>query len=97
MRKAVERMQETFGTDPGCLQAGFGPAIGSCCYEVKEDVSAFFSAGVIKRNNKTYLDLVAVNKKDLLEAGVKPQNPIRDFICKWEKHVFVNWLTITTK
>jgi YfiH family protein len=35
---AIERMMNTFGTDPTDLIAGIGPSIGPCCYEVGSDV-----------------------------------------------------------
>lgn len=39
-RRAVEVMQEAFGTDPADLLAGMGPAIGPCCYTVGDDVAS---------------------------------------------------------
>jgi copper oxidase (laccase) domain-containing protein len=40
---AVEALVATFGSDPGDILAGIGPAIGPCCYEVGEDVIEAFS------------------------------------------------------
>jgi len=39
-RRAVETMQEAFGTKPSDLLAGLGPAIGPCCYTVGDDVAS---------------------------------------------------------
>ena len=39
-RRAVETMQEAFGTKPADLLAGLGPAIGPCCYTVGDDVAS---------------------------------------------------------
>jgi len=39
-RRAVETMQEAFGTNPADLLAGLGPAIGPCCYTVGDDVAS---------------------------------------------------------
>jgi hypothetical protein len=38
--RAVEAMQAAFGTRPGALVAGLGPAIGPCCYVVGDEVGA---------------------------------------------------------
>jgi hypothetical protein len=39
-RRAVEAMKTTFGSKPGDLVAGLGPAIGPCCYAVGQEVAA---------------------------------------------------------
>jgi polyphenol oxidase len=38
--RAVEAMQAAFGSRPGALVAGLGPAIGPCCYVVGDEVAA---------------------------------------------------------
>lgn len=38
--RAVEAMQASFGTRPGALVAGLGPAVGPCCYVVGDEVAA---------------------------------------------------------
>lgn len=38
----VEAMTSQFGSQPAELYAGIGPAIGSCCYEVSEEVHQIF-------------------------------------------------------
>ncbi|MFH0826847.1 MAG: peptidoglycan editing factor PgeF [Candidatus Omnitrophota bacterium] len=79
--KTVQRMQEVFRTDPFSLRVSFGPAIGACCYEINQETSSYFTEGLVKRNNRTYLDLVAVNRIDLQDAGVKSDNLVEDSIC----------------
>ena len=40
VREVVLRMVTTFGCNPSDMMAGVGPSIGSCCYEVGEEVAA---------------------------------------------------------
>jgi len=68
--KTVELMQERFNTRAKDLYAGFGPAIRDCCYEVGEEFSEFFPYGLVKRDNRYYLDLAGINKKQLLDLGI---------------------------
>lgn len=79
--KTVKLMQEKFNTEVKDLSVSFGPAIGSCCYTVREDFTDFFPSDLIKRNNHYYLDLVRINKKQLLDLGVKEKNIFDSQIC----------------
>ncbi len=58
-------MRERFGTDPADLSAALGPAIGECCYEVGPEVAAHFG-----RKERTRIDLVEANRRQLLAAGL---------------------------
>lgn len=78
---AVKLMQQRFKTQPKDLLVGLGPAIRKCCYEVGENFQRFFSLGIIKRREKTYLDLIANNKEQLINSGVKKKNIIDCEIC----------------
>ncbi len=72
----VRAMQAHFGSQPGQLWAGIGPAIGACCYEVSADLAeAFarrFGPRVVGRppGAGPHLDLVAANAIALEEAGL---------------------------
>jgi YfiH family protein len=68
--KTVKLMQERFNTQVKNLYAGLGPAIRDCCYEVGREFSEPFPYGLLKRDNRYYLDLVGINKKQLLDIGV---------------------------
>ena len=64
-RRALEEMHRLYGTDAGDVCAAIGPGIGKCCYEVGTDVARQFDmeqAGPI--------DLAAINRRQLLDAGV---------------------------
>jgi len=79
--KTVQHMQELFQTNPATLRLSFGPAIGACCYEVSQEFSAYFTDGLVKRNNRFYLDLLAVCEKELLGSGVRKDNLRVSSIC----------------
>jgi len=38
----MHAMSEQFGSNPNNIRAGIGPSIGSCCYEVSEEVRYYF-------------------------------------------------------
>jgi len=79
--KTLRLMQGKFNSKPKDLYVGFGPAIRDCCYEVGKDFSADFTFGLVERNNHYYLDLVGINKKQLLDLGVKKTNIFDTKIC----------------
>ena len=62
---AVAAMGDIFGSRPEDLSAAIGPAIGNCCYEVGPEVAQHFG-----REGRVRLDLAALNRQQLLEAGV---------------------------
>jgi len=84
-RKMVDHLIKFASADPTEIQIAIGPAIRSCCYEVKQDVAQHFSgqgdpAGrpyCSLKNNKIYLDLVQIARKQLQDRGV-PSDHITD-------------------
>jgi len=79
--KAVQLMKKNFNTLPENICIGFGPGIRECCHEVGEEFKNFFDYGLTKRNNRYYLDLSEVNKRQFLELGVKAANIFDSGIC----------------
>lgn len=73
---AVEAMRARFGTASGRIHAAIGPAIGPCCYEVGAEVSREFGV-----EGRAYLDLLAINRQQLLEAGVTPERIYASNLC----------------
>jgi hypothetical protein len=80
--RAVERLEEEFGSRPEDLLVVAGAAIGPCCYEVGDEVvsayrarfsyaSELFASGP---RGRAHLDLIAANRRQLLESGARPEN-----------------------
>lgn len=80
-KKAIEKMQDKFGSSPGNLLIGFGPAIRNCCCQVSSEFNDYFSFGVNERDDKFYLDLIAINRKQILEAGGLEKNIFDSRFC----------------
>jgi YfiH family protein len=82
VRKAVQRMQHEFGSDPPQMVAAIGPAIGPECYEVDEpvmgpvrDAFPFWKEVAEARGNGRWsLDLAQANRRELAAAGLKERN-----------------------
>lgn len=81
--RAIEAMGWRYSTRPADLLAGVGPAIGSCCYAVNEQVRERFAADpqvwecarfeqrpADAADNTLFLDIAASNERQLLAAGV---------------------------
>ena len=64
------------------IEVALGPSIGSCCYEVQDDVvdpmlkrwRGIAEASIQKRDGKTYLDLRRLNCAALAQAGIPTTN-----------------------
>jgi YfiH family protein len=76
--KMVRLFEEQYGVSADEIEAALGPAIGGCCYEVKDDVTQplierwgrIAESGIEARDGKTFLDLRRVNQGILERAGV---------------------------
>ncbi len=76
-RRAVEALAAR-GSRPEDLVAALGPGIGSCCYEVGEEVRAAFGPGGSAfcrpgPNGRPHLDVRAANVRQLVEAGLRAE------------------------
>lgn len=95
VQKAVERMRSDFNSNPADCLAVVGPSIRGCCYEVGEEVvEAFFRefsdtaslfseppAGKRTRPAARTLDLPLACQRQLLAAGLRPENIAADGPC----------------
>lgn len=75
-RHAVAAMHARFGTRPEDLHAAIGPAIGACCYEVGAEVAEQFGL-----QGRVHLDLAALNRQQLLEAGIRADRIYNSGLC----------------
>ena len=79
--KTVEKMREKYGSQPSELKIVLGPSIRECCYQVGKEFQEYFPLHVKERGGHLYLDAVAANKDQLLQAGVSPENILDSGIC----------------
>jgi len=80
--KTVEKMQAVYGVQPENILAAIGPSIGSCCYEVDDNVLrnvrpllAADDLNVIKpgeTEGRARLDLKHLNRQLMIKAGIMP-------------------------
>jgi hypothetical protein len=79
--QGIGAMKSSFGTKAKTIQAGIGPGIGGCCYEVKEDVRKAFlkqkldnSVWKIGEDKKIFLDLKKAIFLALIKCGLNKDN-----------------------
>ena len=76
--KMVRQFNDRYGAAPEEIEAALGPAIGACCYEVKDDVArpfmekwgALAAPSIERRDGATFLDLRRLNRGVLEQAGI---------------------------
>ena len=73
-------MQKKFNLEPRDLKVGLGPAIRACCYEVGKEFEEF-GLGLIKKDNRYFIDLIGANKRQILDTGVRQANIYDCGIC----------------
>lgn len=84
--KGIRVMQESFGSRPEDLLVGFGPTIGSCCFEVEKDFKSNFPFGLINRDGRIFMDIALINYKQLLSCGVKEENIFDPKLCTFSEN-----------
>ena len=89
--KTVWEMIRKFGCHPKDLLAALGPGIGSCCFEVGnmvlEPLSDLYPEGGevvrLKENGKGMLDLLELNRLQLLGVGLREENIYAVGLCTY--------------
>lgn len=86
--KTVQKMITELQSDPQNIIAVIGPTIKDCHFEVQNDVKEIFETEfpemedcILNRENKTFIDLVKINKKLLIKAGIHEKNISDSNIC----------------
>lgn len=74
VKKTIERMIQEFDCDKKDLHVKIGPSIRKCCYEIGEEVICGHEEFTCKEDEKIYLDLIALNKRQLYEVGIEDKN-----------------------
>jgi len=85
-KKTAQKMRDEFGCSLSDLRVGIGVSIGSCCYEVGEDladicVKSFDKRYVLREDDRYFLDLKTLNQDQLREIGIKGENIEVSSIC----------------
>lgn len=81
LEKTLRLMQKEFGTKSADLYVGLGPCIRSCCYEVGREFVEIFPEGLIRRSNRSYLDIAGISKNRLLDLGLSESKIFDSGIC----------------
>lgn len=86
--ESVRRMVLEFGSNPEDIIVAIGPSIGSCCFEVGEDVYRLFAERYRNElfytqtgNDKWKVNLQEIILSELLSEGLDPANIHNSGIC----------------
>lgn len=92
-RLTIEKMANTFGSQPSEIIAAIGPSIGPCCYEVGLEVeenflskSTHYKECFSEINGTIHFNLWKANKIQLLTSGVFHENIEIAEICTYCNH-----------
>jgi len=78
---ALRTMNKKWGSQTADLKVAFGPCIRSCCYQVGDEFKRYFPKETSRKEGRTYLDLVKVNRNYLISMNVKESNITDCGIC----------------
>jgi len=84
--QAVKIMQERFFSRPDELLVGFGPSIRSCCCKMENDFKSNFPFGLTRRDGNLYLDIAMINRRQLIDCGVKEENIFDPELCTYSEN-----------
>lgn len=83
----IEKMVRSYGSKREELVAAVGPCIGSCCFEVGEEVAAQFPAFTDRTGERPHVNLAAANAAQLQDNGIalaRIDNLHRCTVCEHE-------------
>ncbi|MDP3041506.1 MAG: peptidoglycan editing factor PgeF [Candidatus Omnitrophota bacterium] len=87
----ISRMREKFGSQAKDLFIGFGPSIRSCCFEVEKDFKSNFDFGLVKRQERVFMDIALINQKQLMDCGVNKENIFDPALCTFSDDDFFSF------
>lgn len=95
VQKTLTTMQDSFKSHIADISVSIGPSIGACCYEVGEEINTqaqelYLDYSMQKRGVSFYLDVNAILKKQLLDAGIREENMEFANICTSCNHTIYN-------
>ena len=86
--KAVDKMDELYGSNPKDIICCISPSIRKCHFEVQEDVKSIFEntfsnmeRAIENKKQRWYIDTVKLNTEMLKEKGLRIENIIDSKIC----------------
>lgn len=81
IEKTILTMVNEFAIKSKDIKAFFGPAIGSCCYEVGPEFFDIFPEYISARNDKRYLDIKTLAREKCLSLGICRDSIMDSSIC----------------
>ncbi len=82
VKNTIKKMQEKYNSNPKNIEVVLGPSIQKCCYEVNTEMAQFVKDNLGEEFvNNSNIDLQGINKKQLLEVGVKEKNITISEVC----------------
>jgi len=84
--KMVKLMKTEFSPKKESINVYLGPSIKKCHFEIKEDVLRYFKKypeAIIRQEEKIFVDLELIVKKQLVEVGVLGENIKIDSVCTY--------------
>jgi YfiH family protein len=87
--RAVNSLEERFGSRPDTIHVAMGPSIGPCCYEVGDEVVGAFAERftgwenwfVSRSGQRKHLDLIEANRRQLTDSGVRSEQVYAARLC----------------
>lgn len=89
VEKTVRAMEREYHSCPKDILAAIGPSIGSCCYQIGDDLAEKFKENFPEfqreilsgSKGNIHLDLQKANTLQLLRAGLKPEHIENAHVC----------------
>lgn len=86
LARALTILRRRYHAPASDVHVLFGPSIGPCCYEVREEVARPYrkrwgAETVVERDGKYYLDMVRANERIATAAGVVRMSAVGDCTC----------------